>query len=109
MIYFLLAKSPFPIGEVTIPFYDDTLIVQLAELLAIRQRAIQNKHTVQDQMRIQWLSQAAFGTLDIYQHGLSTQPLNQGDILEEIDDWLTAQLDTFAVALLAYLLRDDNR
>ncbi|MFZ1396721.1 MAG: hypothetical protein WAS33_07485 [Candidatus Promineifilaceae bacterium] len=78
------------------------------ELMTIRQRAVLNQQTVEDQMRIQWLSQAAFGALDIYQHGTSTQPMNRGDILEEIDDWLTAQLDTKAVTLLASLLTGDN-
>lgn len=75
------------------------------ELLTIRQRAVLNQYTIEDQMRIQWLSQAAFGVLDIYQHGTSTQPMNREDILEEIDDWLAAQLDTFATALLASLLK----
>ena len=76
----------------------------VAELLAIRQRTVLNQHTVEDQMRIQWLSQATFGTLDIYQSGISTQRMNRENILEEIDDWLAAQLDTFATTLLASLL-----
>lgn len=61
------------------------------ELLIIRQRAYRNLQTIKDQKRIQWLSQATLGTLDIYQQEVSTCAVSQNEILEEIDDWLANQ------------------
>ena len=78
-----------------------------AELQAIRQRACHELHTTRDQQRIQWLSQASFGALDIYQRGVSICAVSREEILEEIDDWLTSQHDNLASALFAPLIPGD--
>ena len=73
----------------------------VTELLAIRQRAYHELHTIEDQQRIQWLSQATFGALDIYQRGVSICAVSREEILEEIDDWLASQHDNLAAVLFA--------
>lgn len=78
-----------------------------AELLAIRQRACHNLHTVRDQRRIQWLSQASFGTLDIYQQAVSICGLSREEILEEIEEWLANLPYGLADALFASIRSED--
>lgn len=73
----------------------------VAELLAIRQRVQKNLHTVLDQQRIQWLAQITFGTLDIYQQGVSLCAVSRADMLQEIDEWVANQPDGLALALFA--------
>jgi hypothetical protein len=77
------------------------------ELLAIRQRALNDEHTIHDQQRIQWMSQAYFGTLDIYQEGVSICSVSREEIIEEIDDWLAEQRDDLAAALFASVITGD--
>ncbi len=77
------------------------------ELLDMRQRALNDTHTIHDQQRIQWLSQASFGTLDIYQRGISICGVSRDEILEEIDDWFATQCNDLAVALFAPLISGD--
>ena len=77
------------------------------ELLAIRQRALNDEHTIRDQQRIQWLSQAYFGALDIYQHSISIRAVSREEILEEIEDWFASQSDDLATALFAAVLTGD--
>ena len=72
-----------------------------AELLAIRQRARQDAHTIHDQQRIQWLSQATFGALDIYQQTVSIHAVSREEILAAIEDWLAGQPVDLAAALFA--------
>lgn len=72
-----------------------------AELLAIRQRVLKNLHTVYDQQRVQWLAQITFGTLDIYQQGVSICAVSRADMLQEIDEWLASRPDGLATALFA--------
>lgn len=57
--------------------------------------------------RIQWLSQATFDALDIYQRSISICALSREEILEEIDDWLASQHDNLATALFAPLITGD--
>jgi hypothetical protein len=76
------------------------------KLLAIRRRALNDEHTIYDQQRIQWLAQAYFGALDIYQREVSIRSVSREDILEEIDDWLANQENSLAAALFAPLAAD---
>lgn len=62
-----------------------------AELQVIWQRAYRGLHTIEDQQRMQWLSQATLGALDIYQREVSTCAVSGNEILEEISDWLANQ------------------
>jgi hypothetical protein len=73
------------------------------ELLAIRRRALNDEHTIHDQQRIQWLSQAHFGALDIYQQGTSICAVSRDEILEDIDEWLAGESGDLALALFAPL------
>lgn len=77
------------------------------ELLAIRQRALNDEHTIHDQQRIQWMSQAYFGALDIYQEGVSICSVSREEIIEEIDDWFAEQSDNLAAALFASVITGD--
>ena len=81
----------------------------IEELVAIRQRALNDEHTIHDQQRIQWLSQAYFGALDIYQRDISTRSVSREDIIEDVDDWFASQghdLD-LATALFAAAITGD--
>jgi hypothetical protein len=77
------------------------------DLLAIRQRALNDEHTIYDQQRIQWMSQAYFGALDIYQEGVSICSVSREEIIEEIDDWFAEQSDDLAAALFASVIMGD--
>jgi len=77
------------------------------ELLDIRRRALNHEHTIHDQQRIQWLSQASFGALDIYQRNISVQAVSREDIIEEVEDWLGSQGDDLAAALFASTITGD--
>ena len=77
------------------------------ELLAIRQRALNHEHTIYDQQRIQWMAQAYFGALDIYQRDISTRSVSREEIIEDIDDWFAAHSDDLAVALFATVITGD--
>lgn len=79
----------------------------VAELLAIRQRARHDLHTTRDQQRIQWLSQATFGALDIYQRGVSVYTVSRAEILEKIEGWLASQHEDLAEVLFAPLVLSD--
>ncbi len=57
------------------------------ELMAIRERALNQVHTREDEKRIQWLSQAFFGALSIYGDNISVCRVDSEDILEDIDEW----------------------
>lgn len=77
------------------------------ELLAIRRRALNGEHTIHDQQRIQWLSQAHFGALDIYQQGISIRAVSREDIIEDVEEWLAGQDDALVAGLFAPILIDD--
>ncbi len=80
----------------------------LAEkLLPIRQRALNEAHTIHDQQQIQWLSQAHFGSLDIYQQSISIRSVSREDIIEDIEEWLVGQNDTLVKQLFAPVLMED--
>lgn len=77
------------------------------ELLVIRQRALNYEHTIHDQQRIQWLAQACFGALDIYQQGISICAVSREEIIEDIDDWFASQSHDLATALFAAVITGD--
>lgn len=77
------------------------------ELLAIRQRALNDEYTIHDQQRIQWLAQASFGTLDIYQQGISIRAVSRAEMIEDIDDWFASQGHDLAMALFAAAITGD--
>lgn len=77
------------------------------ELLAIRRRALNEEHTIHDQQQIQWLSQARFGALDIYQQGISIRAVSREDIIEDIEEWLAGQDDALATQLFMPALMGD--
>lgn len=95
----------FFIRPVRDDFYNYPGLVE--ELLAIRQRALNHEHTIHDQQRIQWLSQAYFGALDIYQRSISTRAVSREDIIEDIDDWFASQEHDLATALFAAAITGD--
>jgi hypothetical protein len=76
-------------------------------LLAIRRRALNHEHTIHDQQRIQRLSQACFGALDIYQRNISTRAVSREEIIEDVDDWLGSQGDELTAALFASTIMGD--
>lgn len=75
-------------------------------LLAIRWRALNYEHTIHDQQRIQWLSQAYFGALDIYQRDISTRAVSREEIIEDVEDWFAGQNEELAAAFFASALSD---
>lgn len=77
------------------------------ELWVIRQRALKHEHTIHDQQRIQWLSQAYFGALDIYQREISIRAVSREEILEEIHDWFANQGHALVTALFAAAITGD--
>lgn len=78
------------------------------ELLAMRERVIKDAYTIYDQQRIQWLAQASFGVLDIYQQEVSTRSVGCVDMLESIEEWLEDMCeDHLAAALFAPLVAGD--
>lgn len=95
----------FFIRPVRDDFYNYPGLVE--ELLAIRQRALNHEHTIHDQQRIQWLAQASFGALDIYQRSISTRAVSRDDIIEDIDDWFASQEHDLATALFAAAITGD--
>ena len=78
------------------------------ELRAIRERTLHHEHTIYDQQRIQWLSQAVFGTLDIYQQNITIRSVSQEAILEDVEEWLAAQDDTLVANLFAGVMTGDT-
>lgn len=77
------------------------------ELVAIRQRALNDEYTIHDQQRIQWLSQAYFGALDIYQREISTRAVSREEILEDVHDWFASQGHALVTALFAAAIMGD--
>ena len=77
------------------------------EMLVIRQRALKHEHTIYDQQRIQWLSQAYFGALDIYQREISTRAVSREDIIEDIDDWFASQGHDLVTTFFAAAIMGD--
>jgi hypothetical protein len=73
----------------------------IEELLAIRQRAIKNEHTIHDQQRIQWLSQGHWGALDIYEKDISIRSVSRERIIESAEMWLEVQDGVLAAQLFA--------
>lgn len=79
----------------------------IEDLMAIHQRALKHEHTIHDQQRIQWLSQAYFGALDIYQREISTRAVSREEIFEDIDDWFASQGHDLVTALFATAITGD--
>ena len=77
----------FYIRPVDDSFYGYPGIVR--ELAAIYERALADSHTLADEQRIQWLSQAQMGALDIYQQNVSHCPVNREEILEDVKAWFS--------------------
>jgi hypothetical protein len=71
------------------------------ELLAIRQRALKNEHTIHDQQRIQWIAQGEWGALSIYQESISIRSVSREDLIESVEMWLEAQDDVLVAELFA--------
>ena len=79
----------------------------IEELVAIRQRALNDEHTIHDQQRIQWLAQASFGALDIYQQGISIRAVSQAEIIEDINDWFASQAHDLVTTFFAAAIMGD--
>jgi hypothetical protein len=75
--------------------------------MSFAQRALNDEHTIHDQQRIQWMAQAYFGALDIYQEGVSICSVSREEIIEEIEDWFAEQSDDLAAALFATVVTGD--
>ncbi|MEI2607278.1 MAG: hypothetical protein V9G20_01475 [Candidatus Promineifilaceae bacterium] len=79
----------------------------IEELVAIRQRALNDEHTIHDQQRIQWLAQASFGALGIYQQGISIRAVSRAEIIEAIDDWFASQAHDLVTTFFAAAIMGD--
>ena len=69
------------------------------ELFAIRERALRNLHTLEDEKRIQWLSQAFFRAVSIYGDNVSVCSVDAEEIIEDIDEWFQNHSDHIADGL----------
>lgn len=73
----------------------------VARVAAAYQRALRDRHTIADQQLFQWMAQAEFGAMDIYEDKVSIMAVERDEIILSSEEFLAIQDDALLYSLFA--------
>lgn len=79
----------------------------IENIVAAYRRALADQHTIADQQLFQWMAQAEFGAMDIYQNEVSIMSVEREEIIMSAEMYLSHQEDALLFSLFAPVMAAD--